>query len=121
MRPEQYLSNTTAPLRAFHSLSDEQAGEFEAGLALLPGAWELDRQEGYDGHLTLLFSPADAACDVVFAVWRAGAELQLSTMRGDEPVAVEGFGSVRAVLLAIRDSVRRTGAPFALGGPMRLV
>ena len=34
MRPEQYLSNTTASLRAFHSLSDAQARELELGMAL---------------------------------------------------------------------------------------
>lgn len=121
MRPEHYQPNTAAPLRAFHSLSDAQAGEFEAGLALLPGAWEVDRQEDYDGHLTLVISPADAAGDLLFAVWRAGAELQLSTMRGDETVAVQGFGSVREVLLAIREGAGGKDAPFAPGAPTRLI
>ncbi len=121
MRPEQYLSNTTASLRAFHSLSSAQARELELGMALVPGTWEIDRQEGYDGHLTLVVSSADPACDILFAVWRAGAELQMSTMRGDEQVAVEGFSSVRAVLLAIRTSIDQASAPLPNRAQMRLV
>ena len=121
MRPEQYLSNTTASLRAFHSLSAAQARELELGMALVPGSWEIDRQEGYDGHLTLVSSSTDTACDVVFAVWRAGAQLQMSTMRGDEQIAVQGFSSIEAVLLAIHNSIDQAGAPFPARAQTRLV
>ena len=121
MRPEQYLSNTTASLRAFHSLSAAQARELELGMALVPGSWEIDRQEGYDGHLTLVISSAEAACDAVFAVWRSGAELQMSTMRGDEQVTVQGFSSVSAVLLAIHSSIDQVSAPSPARAQTRLV
>lgn len=121
MRPEQYQSNTTASLRAFYSLSNTQARELELGMALIPGTWEIDRQEGYDGHLTLVISSADTACDVVFAVWRSGAELQMSTMRGDEQVAVQGFSSVPAVLLTIQSSIDQASAPFPARTQTRLV
>ena len=121
MRPEQYLSNTTASLRAFHSLSAAQALELELGMARVPGSWEIDRQEGYDGHLTLVISSADTTCDVVFAVWRSGAELQMSTMRGDEQVSVQGFSSVKAVLLAIQSSIDQVGAPFPVRTLTRLI
>ena len=87
----------------------------------MPGSWEIDRQEGYDGHLTLVISSADTACDAVFAVWRSGAELQMSTMRGDEQVAVEGFSSVSAVLLAIRTSLNQASAPLPIRAQTRLV
>ena len=121
MRPEQYQSNTTASLRAFHSLSAVQARELEQGMALVPGTWEIDRQEGYDGHLTLVISSAEPACDVVFAVWRSGAELQMSMMRGDEQVAVQGFSSIEAVLLAIHSSIDQADAPFPACAQARLV
>jgi hypothetical protein len=121
MRPEQYLSNTTASLRAFHSLSAAQARELELGMALVPGTWEIDRQEGYDGHLTLVISSADPACDILFAIWRAGAELQMSTMRGDEQVAVQSFSSVQDVLLAIHSSIDQVDASFLAPAPTRLI
>ncbi|TPG46445.1 hypothetical protein EAH89_24865 [Roseomonas nepalensis] len=121
MRPEQYQSNTTASLRAFHSLSAAQASELELGMSRVPGTWEIDRQEGYDGHLTLVISSADTTCDALFAVWRSGAELQMSTMRGDEQVTVQSFSSVKAVLLAIQSSIDQVAAPFLARAQTRLL
>ncbi|WP_043840426.1 hypothetical protein [Muricoccus aerilatus] len=96
---------TSARLRAFRSLSDAQARELEAGLASLPGTWEIDRQEGYDGHLTLVITARDAAPELFFAVWRTSTGLQMSTMQADEQISVQAFSSIDAVLLAIRRCV----------------
>ncbi|WP_277753921.1 hypothetical protein [Muricoccus nepalensis] len=41
MRPEQYLSNTTASLRAFYSLSAAQARELELGSGPINQGWRL--------------------------------------------------------------------------------
>lgn len=116
-------SATSAPLRAFQSLSDAQARELEVGMAAIPGSWEIDCQESYDGHLTLIITAADVTPGLLFAVWRDGADLQLSTMKDDEQVAVQAFISVRAVLLAIRSfsAPKSHSLPVPAAAHLRLV
>lgn len=110
--PHPNAANTASSLRAFQSLSDAEAYEMEIGMASVPGAWEIDRQESYDGHLTLVISSAAPSSDLVLAVWRSGSDLQMSTMHGDEQVATEAFRSTEAVLQAIRSLAKpRSPAP----------
>lgn len=116
-------ANDTASLQASNSLSEAQSHELEAGMASVPGTWEIDRQESYDGHLTLVITAADTLPELLFAVWRDGSDLQLSTMQGDEQVAVQAFSSVRAVLLTIRGFVapRSFSSPLSAAARLRLV
>ena len=116
-------ANDAASLQACDSLSEAQSHELEAGMASVPGTWEIDRQESYDGHLTLIITAADASPELLFAVWRDGTDLQLSTMQGDEQVAVQACNSVEAVLLTIRGVVapRSLSSPLSAAARLRLV
>ncbi len=73
----------TSPIRALHSLTHGQADRVEAALAQRPGSWTAERHEGYDGHLSLVLSPPDAADDRTLVVHRDEHGLRLDVTQGD--------------------------------------
>lgn len=86
------------PIRALHSLTAAQAASITAALSRQPIACMADEQEGYDGDLTLVLTPADPYNELSFALWRSPAGFHLVTIREDEQVGSEILASLEDVL-----------------------
>lgn len=74
--------DTTSPIRALHSLCETQATSIVTGLGSLAGAWDIERHESCDGHLSLVLT--HTICDTVIIVGRDSAGIHASLMLGDE-------------------------------------
>ena len=88
----------------FNSLTGTQAASIEQALK---DEWSVDRHVTYDESLALLVSPLDpAVAETVFYVEAASVGLNLSIMRDDNLRYQGCYGSVEALLAAIRSVPR---------------
>ena len=98
------LHPSLSPIRALHSLTSDQVASVAAALQRLPASWSLDEQEGYDGDLTLILTPADPNSDLSLALWRSPAGFHLATMRDDEQVGNNVLASIENLLASVASS-----------------
>ena len=73
--------DTLSPIRTLNSLTSAQADQIVAGLSSLVHAWDIERHESCDGHLSLLVS--HTANDVTIIVDRDQIGMRVSTMVDD--------------------------------------
>ena len=67
-----------------HSLSSSDIGRFAAGLALLEGAWSVERFKDCDGQMSLLLTPESVDDGTLsFSVDRTTTGLRVTAWRGD--------------------------------------
>ena len=88
------------PDLSLNSLTAIQAASIEQALE---DGWSVDRHVTYDESLALLVSPLDpAVAETVFYVEAASVGLNLSIMRNDNLRFQGCYGSIAALLAAIR-------------------
>ena len=75
------VDDTLSPIRALNSLTSAQANQIVAGLSSLAQAWDIERHESCDGHLSLLVSHAASDTTIIFDRDQIG--MRVSTMLGD--------------------------------------
>lgn len=94
--------DTTSPICALHSLCETQATNIVTGLGSLAGAWDIERHESCDGHLSLMLT--HTTCDTTIIVGRDSAGIHVSPMFGDELHATpERHTSTANVIIALKD------------------
>ena len=105
------LGPSISPIRALHSLTAAQVASVQAALRRMPTPWFVDQQEGYDGDLTLILTPAKHPTDLSFALWRTPAGFHLCAMREDEQISSDVFASFSEVILEVARSTGEVGHP----------
>jgi hypothetical protein len=101
-------ADAVSPLTAMHSLREAHAAALALAVSACPGTWTLDRHEGYDGDLTVLLTPADAASPIL-VVSHAADGFHLSGNRDDACERLGCFGSLDSLLAAVRSVVIAAG------------
>ena len=94
-------NDANSPIRALHSLRDDQASSILVGLKPLSMEWSIEQHEGCDGHLSLVL--VHPSRDRTIIVNRDPAGVQVSTMEEDELQAgTRHYQSIGEVIEAVK-------------------
>ena len=96
-----------SPIRAIHSLHESHVRVLAAALSRLPGMWELERHECYDGNLILMLT-LQAQDTQSLVVSRDENGFHLSSSQNDKYRELGCFGTMNEVIATLRASLMTT-------------
>ena len=96
-----------ATIRALSSLSRREADAVRATVRAAACSHTVQEHDDYDGYLSLLITPTDAARPSFMVAGRAGA-VELAELWADEMMTIGTFASIGAAMVVLRPALERT-------------
>ncbi len=94
------------PLRAPYSLDKGDLAAVTDAAAKLPGAWNVETEEDYHGHLSIVLIPAgDDLAGPTYLLDGDVAGVQLGACRWERFTRLGGFPDVEAAMAEIRRAI----------------
>ncbi len=99
--------DTLSPLRALHSLREKHVQTLARTLSQLPGIWSLERQEGYDGDLTVMLMPQRPEGES-FIISRKADGFHLGASQEDDYRELGCFAGIDELVAVMHANLTRT-------------
>ena len=103
---QRFPEQGVAPIRALSSLTPRDADAVRATVRAVGCAYSVQEHDDYDGYLSLLLLPTDAAAPSFLISGRTGA-VDLAELDGDDMAVMGTFASAGAAMLVLRLALTR--------------
>ena len=96
-------NQSSAPVRALHSLTRRDADAVRATVRQLGGEWLVEQHDDYDGYLSLLLTPEASEDRPAFLVSGRTGAVELAELRGDDMTSLGCFRSIGAATAVLAE------------------